>query len=165
MTRIVIFAKAPVAGCAKTRLIPALGPEGAADLARQMLLHTCREAVASGVGPVELCLAAPAGWNEPSPPGVELTEQGSGDLGDRLWRAAERSGPPLIFIGTDCPGLDCECLRAAAERLRTCDAFLHPAEDGGYALIGLNKLDPSLFNGIAWSTDAVARQTIKRIEA
>src|SRR3546814_5806804 len=52
--RIIIFAKAPVPGHAKTRLIPALGPEGAAELARRMLFDTCREALAAGVGPVEI---------------------------------------------------------------------------------------------------------------
>ena len=55
-TRIVIFAKAPVAGLAKTRLIPALGAETAARLARRMLLHTLQEASAAAVGPVELCV-------------------------------------------------------------------------------------------------------------
>jgi len=55
-TRIVIFAKAPVAGLAKTRLIPALGAETAARLARRMLLHTLHEASEAAVGQVELCV-------------------------------------------------------------------------------------------------------------
>ena len=165
MTRIVVFAKAPVPGHAKTRLIPVLGPEGAADLARRMLAFTCREALAAGVGPVEFCLAPHPGWSDPPPPGVELTEQGEGDLGDRLWRTAERAGPPLILIGTDCPDLDRHRLKAAARELHGRDAVLNPTEDGGYALLGLGKLDRSLFTGIAWSTDTVARQTIERIRA
>ncbi|HEY9554022.1 TIGR04282 family arsenosugar biosynthesis glycosyltransferase [Allosphingosinicella sp.] len=163
--RIIIFAKAPVPGHAKTRLIPALGPEGAAELARRMLFDTCREALAAGVGPVELCLAHHLDWDEEIPRGVELTDQGAGDLGDRLWRAARRAETPLLFIGTDCPDLDRKRLKAAAEQLRDHDAILHPAEDGGYALLGLNRLDRSLFTDIAWSTDAVARQTIERIKA
>lgn len=165
MTRIVIFAKVPVPGQVKTRLIPALGADGAADLARRMLFHTCQEALAAKVGPVELCLADHPGWTEAPPAGVMLTAQGEGDLGDRLWRAAERSGPPLLLIGADCPELDRRRLRAATDRLRGCDAFLHPAEDGGYALLGLNRLDRSVFTGIAWSTGAVARETVERIAA
>ena len=165
MTRIVIFAKAPVPGQVKTRLIPALGAGAAADLARRMLLHTCQEALAADVGPVELCLAGHPGWKEAPPTGVTLSAQGEGDLGDRLWRAAERSGPPLLLIGADCPELDRRRLRAAAERLRSCEALLHPAEDGGYVLLGLNRLDKSLFTGIAWSTGTVARATVERIEA
>ena len=163
--RILIFAKAPVASEVKTRLIPALGAEGAAKLARAMLVDTCREAVTAGVGPVELCLAGDPACIPELPEGVALSDQGEGDLGARLWRAAERAGPPLLLIGTDCPGLDRGRLRSAAEELRRHDAFLHPTEDGGYALLGLNRLDESLFTDIAWSTASVARATIGRIEA
>ena len=162
MTRIIIFAKAPVPGEVKTRLIPALGAKGAAELAERMLAATCREAVAAAVGPVELCLSGvPVGI----PAGVGVTDQGEGDLGERLWRAAARADLPLLLIGTDCPGLDRHRLRAAAESLRDHDAFLHPAEDGGYALLGLNRLAPSLFADIAWSTDTVARDTVARVTA
>ena len=162
MTRIIIFAKAPVPGEVKTRLIPALGAKGAAELAERMLADTCREAVAAAVGPVELCLSGvPRGL----PAGVALTDQGEGDLGERLWRAAARAGPPLLLTGTDCPGLDRHRLRMAAEILGGHDALLHPAEDGGYALLGLNKLAPSLFAGMAWSTNTVACDTIARVKA
>ena len=162
MTRIIIFAKAPVPGEVKTRLIPALGAKGAAELAERMLADTCREAVAAAVGPVELCLS---GVPHDIPAGVALTDQGEGDLGERLWRAAARADPPLLLIGTDCPGLDRHRLRAAAECLGSHDAVLHPAEDGGYALLGLNKLAPSLFAGMAWSTNTVACDTIARVKA
>lgn len=165
MTRIVIFAKAPVAGQVKTRLIPALGAEAAADLAAAMLDATCREALAAGVGPVELCLATHPDWTGRPPDGVEATDQGEGDLGERLWRAARRAGTPLLLIGTDCPQLDRQRLRTAAQRLRDHDALLHPAADGGYALLGLNRLDPALFEAMPWSTDAVAAETIARIAA
>jgi rSAM/selenodomain-associated transferase 1 len=164
VTRIVIFAKAPVAGLVKTRLIPALGAEGAADLAAAMLDTTCREALAAGVGPVELCLAGHPEWTG-LPDTVEVTDQGEGDLGERLWRAARRVGAPLLLIGTDCPELDRNRLRAAAQWLRDHDAMLHPAADGGYALLGLNRLDPSLFDAMPWSTDAVAAETSARIAA
>jgi hypothetical protein len=163
--RILIFAKALVAGEVKTRLIPALGAEGAAKLAREMLAETCHEAVAAEVGPVELCLSGDPACIPELPEGVALSDQGEGDLGARLWRAAERVGPPLLLIGTDCPGLDRGRLRSAAEALRHHDAILHPTEDGGYALLGLNRLDPTLFTDIAWSTAGVARATIGRIEA
>lgn len=165
MTRIVIFAKAPVPGHAKTRLIPALGAEGAADLAAAMLAATCREALTAGVGPVELCMAGHPEWTGELPDGVEVTDQGEGDLGDRLWRATERAGPPLLLIGTDCPALDRHRLRDSAQRVHNHDAVLHPAADGGYALLGLNRLDRSLFSAMPWSTDAVAAETIARISA
>ena len=163
MTRIVIFAKAPVAGRVKTRLIPALGAEGAAALARDMLERTVEEALATGL-PVEL-RGDPdaAGWHEPRP-GLALTAQGEGGLGERLARAAA-SARPVLLIGADCLELDRERLRAAAGALDDCDAFIHPARDGGYVLLGLRRFDSSLFEGIDWSTPAVAAQTIARIEA
>lgn len=166
MTRIVIFAKQPVPGRVKTRLIPALGAEGAAALARKMLAATVAEVLATGL-PVEL-------WGEPDAalwhearPGLALTGQGDGDLGVRLARAAERvlAGEPVLLIGADCPELDRGRLLAAADGLEDHDAFLHPARDGGYALLGLRRFDRSLFEGIDWSTSAVARQTATKIEA
>lgn len=165
MTRIVIFAKAPVAGKVKTRLIPALGAQRAADLAERMLGDTCREALAANIGPVELCLEHHPGWKGAIVDGLEISDQGVGDLGKRLWRAAERAGPPLLFIGTDCPALNRHRLRASAEHLATHDCMIHPTEDGGYALLGLIKLDRSLFTDIAWSTPTVAQTTMEKIRA
>jgi rSAM/selenodomain-associated transferase 1 len=165
MTRIVIFAKAPVPGRVKTRLIPALGAEGAAALAAQMLERTIDEALASGLE-VELCGEPdPATWY--GGPSVALSSQGDGDLGQRLHRAAERvlSAGPILLIGADCPALDSHRLRAAALALEHHDAIIHPADDGGYVLLGLRRFDASLFDGIAWSTDAVAKETLARIAA
>ena len=169
--RILVFAKAPVPGRVKTRLIPALGADGAARLAAEMLERTIAEALAAGVGPVELCAdpepAAPE-WREILPEDVELSAQGEGDLGTRLARAARRTieaGECALLIGTDCPGLDRARLRAAAAALETHSAVIHPAEDGGYALLGLGRFDASLFERIAWSTADVAATTIVRIGA
>ena len=165
MTRIVIFAKAPVPGRVKTRLIPALGADGAAKLAAEMLTHTVDEALASGLD-VELCGEPdPIGWYEGSH--VHLSAQGEGDLGKRLHRAAERvlAREPVLLIGTDCPALKRVRLRAAGEALAKHDAVIHPANDGGYVLLGLNRFHPSLFDGVAWSTDADEAQTLKRAAA
>ncbi len=170
-TRILIFAKAPVPGQVKTRLIPAIGAEAAAILAGRMLQRTALEALDSEVGNVELCMDPPSGhpdWMGQVPFDVIPTSQGQGDLGERLARAARRvlaAGERVILIGTDCPELDSERLAAAAAALESHDAVIHPAHDGGYALLGLGRFDDSLFTGIAWSTDAVAAQTIARIAA
>lgn len=166
MTRILVFAKAPVPGRVKTRLIPALGAEGAAGLAREMLAWTIGEALATGL-PTELCGDPDAAeWHE-ARPGLALTSQGEGGLGERLARAARRvlDEEPLLLIGADCPELDRARLSAAAAALEGSDAVFHPAHDGGYALLGLRGFDPSLFEGIDWSTGAVAAQTIARIDA
>lgn len=172
MTRIVIFAKAPVPGRVKTRLIPALGPEGAAALAQTMLEDTIREASAAAVGPVELCTCPAADhpdWHGHLPDGrVALTAQGHGDLGVRMARAAERviaDEGSILLIGTDCPELDRHRLREAILQLKSHDVVLHPAHDGGYPLIGLKRFDRSLFDGIAWGSATVAATTTQRIAA
>jgi rSAM/selenodomain-associated transferase 1 len=171
MIRILIFAKAPVAGKVKTRLIPALGADGAATLAAEMLHRTAGEAAAAALGPVELCADPEPGhpdWRGQIPPGLELSAQGEGDLGQRMAQAARRAineGDLVILIGTDCPDLDRVRLAEAAAALDHHDAIIHPAVDGGYALLGLRRFDPSLFEGIAWSTSTVAAVTITRIEA
>jgi len=170
--RIVIFAKAPVPGRVKTRLIPALGEIGAARLAHKMLLETVREAIAARLSIPELCVdphPAEEDWQGFLPAGhMRITAQGVGDLGARLARAAKRSillGEGVLLVGTDCPGLDAGRLRAAAAALEAHDAVIHPTEDGGYALLGLRRFDPSLFEGVPWSTDRVAGETIARIGA
>lgn len=166
-----IFAKAPVPGRAKTRLIPALGEIGAARLAHRMLLRTVAEAEGAGLAIPELC-ATPHPFDPdwaPFLPKAEIryTDQGEGDLGERLARAAKRIvtlGESVLLIGTDCPQLTARLLRSAAQELESHDAVIHPTLDGGYALLGLRRFDPALFTGIAWSTDKVARTTIGRIK-
>lgn len=157
--RIVIFAKAPVAGQAKTRLIPALGAQGAA------------RPLASGVGPVELCVTpAPDDpvWSGLAPQAtLNWSDQGDGDLGSRMARAAQRAleaGEPVLLMGTDCPELTTARIQAAAASLTVADTTLVPAFDGSYVLLGLNRFDASLFAGIAWSTATVAQETRHRVE-
>lgn len=169
-TRIVIFAKAPVPGKAKTRLIPLLGATGAARLAQKMLAETVIQARAAGLGTPELC-ATPhpddRAWAEFLPADVRLSGQGEGDLGERLGAAAQRvidDGERVLLVGTDCPALDGKRLAEAAAHLERHDAVIYPACDGGYVLFGLARSDPSLFSDIAWSTDTVAATTLARLE-
>lgn len=165
-TRIVIFAKAPRPGQVKTRLIPALGAKGAAQLAGQLLRLTLDEALLSDADSVELC-ASPSS-NDPAwdgvniPEGVSLSAQGSGDLGERMAGAVHRVlrlGEQIILIGTDCPDLNHQRLNQAIAALKTHRAVMFEALDGGYTLLGLQTFDPSLFAQIDWSTDKVSAQT------
>jgi rSAM/selenodomain-associated transferase 1 len=170
--RIIIFAKAPVPGFAKTRLAPLLGAQGAAQLARQMLVSTCVEAGAVHGAIVELCIACAPGqppWSGPLPAGADLlSEQGEGDLGARLARAAERAllqDDRILLIGTDCPELGRERLQRALDALDDHDAFINPAADGGYVLLGLRRYSPAVFSGLEWSGPRVAADTIERLES
>ncbi len=172
IVRVIVFAKAPLPGLAKTRLIPALGADGAARLARRMLDDTLAAAREAKLGPVELCVAPDAGdpsWRQmATAPDIVLTSQGDGDLGARMARAAARTiarGEAALLIGTDCPQMSPHVLRAAALALRDADAILHPSSDGGYVLLGLARFDAQLFTRIAWSTTSVAATTVARIRA
>lgn len=169
-TAIIVFAKAPVAGLAKTRLAPALGAEGAAALAQRMLLHALAQAVDAAIGPVELCAAPdathPALREAAGTYSACLTEQGSGDLGARMHRALTRSlmgYDSALLIGTDAPSLDATVLRDAAQALRDHEAVFVPALDGGYALVGLRRADPRWFFDMTWSHDRVMEVTRERL--
>lgn len=171
-TAVIVFAKAPVPGLAKTRLAPALGEAGAAALAERMLRHALAQATAADVGPVELCAAPdashPALQAAAAEHGVRLTEQGTGDLGLRMHRAFARSlmhHGRVLLIGTDAPSLDAAVLRQAASALQDHDAVFVPALDGGYALVGQRRADPRWFSDMSWSHDRVMENTRERLRA
>lgn len=167
---VLVMAKAPLPGLAKTRLIPALGAAGAAALAARMLRHTLDEALAVGLGPVTLCAAPQAShpaFAEIAREGrITMADQGDGDLGARMQRALERAltaHAGALLIGTDAPALDAAVLRAAHAALTAHDAVLVPAHDGGYVLIGLRRVEPRLFEGMPWSTPQVLALTRERL--
>lgn len=160
LPRVAIFARYPVPGKTKTRLIPAIGKAAAAALHRRLVEHTVAAVQASGL-PYELRMTGAslddfAAWLGRD---VPLVVQGDGDLGERLARVPA----PVILIGSDCPDLTPAHLRRAAQALDDSAAVLGPAADGGYWLLGLARQLPHCFTEISWSTDAVARQTRKRL--
>ena len=177
--QLIVMAKAPVAGAAKTRLIPALGAAGAAALAERLLRQTVAQAVASGLGPVELCVTPDL--DHPvfeelrlRHPAVSLALQADGDIGQRMASALQRhlsgqlqSATPtcacVLLMGTDLPAIDASRLRQAAQALLDHDTVFIPALDGGYGLVGLWQPAPRLFEGIAWSTPQVMHQTLVRL--
>ena len=167
--QIAVLAKAPVPGFAKTRLIPALGAAGAARLQRYLALRTVQTALAADLGPVSL-------WCAPDTrhrffralrvtTGIQCLAQPVGDLGLRMHAVFVKlcSAGPLLLVGTDCPPMTPAHLRRAALALHDgADAVFHPAEDGGYVLVGLRKPHESLFSAMAWSTDQVMADTRAR---
>lgn len=160
LPRIAIFARYPVPGLAKTRLIPAIGAAAAAAVHRQLVEHTVGAAKASGLPYEVRATGAPldafAAWLGED---VALAAQGDGDLGERLARVPA----PMLLIGSDCPDLTATHLREAAQALDDNPAVLGPAQDGGYWLLGLSRAVPHCFSDISWSTDAVATQTRLRL--
>lgn len=171
-SRVAVFAKAPVSGAVKTRLIPALGADGAAALYRTLVKRTLECALAAALGPVELWCAPDATdpfFRECAVGlGVRLASQSEGDLGARMrcaFDAMLAGGGRALLIGSDVPAMTPQYLQAADAALaQGCDAVFGPAEDGGYVLIGLSRVAPELFRGIEWGGPAVMRATRARIE-
>ncbi|MDG5747686.1 TIGR04282 family arsenosugar biosynthesis glycosyltransferase [Qipengyuania sp. XHP0207] len=160
--KLVIFARLPVPGKAKTRLIPALGEEGAARLYARLLNRTMEEARASAL-PIELRVTGGecAAFRSLYGTDLAIRDQGEGDLGERLARI---EGPALV-IGSDCPGLIAPVLKAAADALEERSVVIGPATDGGYYLIGFRERCPWLFADMAWSTPTVFAETLARCAA
>lgn len=167
---VAILARAPIPGQAKTRLIPALGPAGAARLQRWLLQRTVAMVLVADVGPVTLWCAG-----DPRHPdfavcraygAVTVRHQPEGDLGRRMLTAIGESATSsgVLVIGTDCPALTASHLREAADTLQRNDAVVYPAEDGGYVLIGMGEPHACVFSGVDWGSDRVMAQTRERLK-
>lgn len=171
---VAVMAKAPVAGLAKTRLIPLLGAAGAARAQRGFALRTLATARAASTGDVTLWCAPDAAHRFfralARRRGVNTIAQPAGDLGQRMAAAMARHfartpHTPLLIVGTDCPALTPGHLQQAADALQAVEVVLIPAEDGGYVLIGLRRPVPEVFTGVAWSTPQVLAQTRERLQS
>ena len=169
---IALFAKAPLPGHVKTRLVPPLTHEDAARVARASLEDTARFIVP----------AVPYSWTlfldgEADPPirrlaeetGLAIVPQEGEGLGARLKAAFRelraRGASSVLAIGSDSPTLDPERILEAAESLSVCDVAMGPTEDGGYYLIGTREEQESIFEEIPWGSDAAAATTLERARA
>ncbi|HSM81568.1 MAG TPA: TIGR04282 family arsenosugar biosynthesis glycosyltransferase, partial [Nodosilinea sp.] len=168
-TGLMLFTRYPEPGRTKTRLIPHLGPEGAASLQRRMTEHVLAQVTAAAqqlplAVEVHFAGGTPAQMQQWLGPGPTYYPPAAGALGDRLVAAFshsfEQGRPSAIAIGSDCPALGSDHLAATLAALQRVDVVLGPATDGGYYLIGLRQPQPALFQGIAWGTGAVLAQTL-----
>lgn len=171
--RILIFAKAPVAGQVKTRLVPELGKHGALQVYYQLLERAVTTVVSANLCPVQL-------WCAPDTSHaffqqletdflVTLHQQSEGDLGQRMYMASQaalKTADRCILIGTDCPLMDKNYLQQMLNSVSVATPLvMGPAEDGGYVALALSKIHQSLFTGINWGSDEVARVTEERVRA
>ncbi len=164
-TRILIFARAPLAGEVKTRLIPALGKEGAARLQARLLEQILGMALESRLAPVQLWCTPDTThpvFQKAELDGVSLHTQQGDDLGRRMQHALDaalQESTRAVLIGTDCPAMNPDYLSSAIEALRNHDVVLGPAEDGGYVLIGTHRPGIDIYKGVEWGTHRVLQQT------
>jgi rSAM/selenodomain-associated transferase 1 len=170
--RLLVFTRAPRAGKVKTRLIPQLGAQGAADFHACLIHHCLRTVSRAGLCPVEL-------WCAPSHHdpffqhcrehyGVELYDQAEGELGERMHAAlgsALARAESAVLIGTDIPTIEAGDLDEAFQAMQQGkDAVVGPARDGGYYLVGLKQPSRRLFEGIPWGTSTVFQETVSRLQ-
>jgi rSAM/selenodomain-associated transferase 1 len=155
--RLILFARSPRLNAVKTRLARSLTPEHALALHEAMLADQARflESLAGAARSCEVCLD---------------TDQGDGDLGERMERALTRAfeggARRAAILGADAPTLPRALVEAAFGRLRGgADAVIVPAEDGGYLLVGASRPVPLLFRGIPWGTPSVADLTRRAARA
>ncbi len=167
--QLIIFTRYPEPGKTKTRLIPALGAEGAANLQFQMTETTIIKANKLSNMMSLLVEIRFAGGNFQLMKNwlgsdLKYQEQGTGNLGERITRAFESAFNQgmkyVVIIGTDCPSLTPGMMLQAFAKLTQSDVIIGPATDGGYYLIGLKKIIPELFQGINWGTSVVLSQTV-----
>lgn len=165
-TSICVFFKPPRAGEVKTRLIPAVGADGAASLAEAFFRDTwsCVETL---------------NWANPIVAGTELLGsrdlprsatpvwlQGDGNLGtrmERILRRALQQTPFAMAIGADSPGMPSGLLDQAHDAIKMADAVIGPCEDGGFYLLGVRECPPGLLDGIPWSQSGTFASTLKRL--
>ena len=176
-SRLMVFCKAPEAGQVKTRLSASFEGRGmdgnqiAARIHEHLVLHILRRILKNNVAPVQL-------WCSPNKDhpffqkckkefGLELKDQGQGDLGERMSSAYDetlQSNDSVVVIGTDCPMLNSATIEQAFALLHKNEcSVIGPAEDGGYFLLGLSETQPEIFNDISWGSSRVHSETLKKL--
>ena len=165
------FAREPVVGSVKTRMIPHLSPQQACDLHRELVLWTATTLVGARLGPVEMAVAGEEGdalFEACRGLGVAaLVRQRGADLGERMYNALAAGlarFERVVLVGSDCPAIDAAYLGQALAALEGAEVVLGPAADGGYVLIGARRVSPAMFRGIAWGTAVVFAETTRRLD-
>jgi len=167
--RLLLFAKRPRLGKVKTRLCPPLVPQQALALYRAFLEDQIRFLRSQADRrEVEICYDGPV--DDERYAELRLSDQGAGNLGERLARATERTHAEgvgaVVVIGVDSPTLPVSRVDQAFEALRgQDDCVLQPSVDGGYVLVGLRRPAPALFQGISWGSEKVFAQSCRGAHA
>ncbi len=166
--RLLIFTKAGIPGQVKTRLIADLGVAQATRVHDVLLQHLSQQVRQLRGVDIQMCCAPTATHSYFSNFHWRKQDQQGGDLGERMFNALRHAlgeAEKVVLVGSDCPGLTASYISRAFYLLDYAEGVLGPAEDGGYALIGLKCVDRTLFEGISWGGESVLEQTLQRIDA
>ncbi|MCP4452563.1 MAG: DUF2064 domain-containing protein, partial [Planctomycetes bacterium] len=172
--KLIIFTRYPEPGRTKTRLISALGAQGASDLHREMTewtVRTARQAREPGLMDIEICYTGgdEKGMRDWLGANLGYSQQVGHDLGERMARAFRfgfnEGYERIVLVGTDCPELTVEIIERAFQAVEQYDVVIGPVHDGGYYLVGMTHLFPQLFTGIPWGTETVLQMTLDTIKS
>jgi len=159
---IILFARAPAPGCAKTRLAARLGHERAAELHTAFVWDALEMlASLSGAADIELHTdISTDAWTEAK---VSRSLQSDGDLGWRMYHALEKAlrggRPQAMIVGSDAPTLPASHVgRLLAS---PADVAIGPSEDGGYYAIACRRTHPEMFQGVRWSEPQALADTVR----
>jgi rSAM/selenodomain-associated transferase 1 len=189
--RLLVFAKSPVLGAAKTRLQPLLPKEFSLALHCQLLKTVLKQWSESAICPIDCWIAGDEDTfvekiindDALNLPTLPIYQQKGQDLGERLAHGIEATFSDVnhnkttsnidkkkyenvkgvFVVGTDCPSLDAQYLQTACLRLQQYDAVIGPADDGGYVLLGIKIPNAKLFKDIDWGGSSVFEQTLSRL--
>ena len=165
-TCVCVFLKPPVAGTVKTRLVPAVGPDGAAALAEAFFHDTwdCVQSLDWAVPIVASTELPQASFLRQE--NYEIWLQGEGDLGARIEKILAQALTQTHFavaLGADSPGIPKRLLEEAHRKLQTADAVLGPCEDGGFYLLGIRRCPSQMLANLPWSQDTTFASTLDRL--
>jgi rSAM/selenodomain-associated transferase 1 len=167
--RLLVFAKAPLAGEVKTRLQPQFTPQQSAAIHRCLVEHCLATVNTLADTVIELWVGSEHPWwaELAAAYPLELHYQQGADLGERMASAFQQALPmadKVVVIGTDCPFIDVGYLQQAFQQLDKQELVIGPADDGGYVLLGMKQPQPSLFQRISWGSDEVLQQTLQQAQ-
>ncbi len=170
-TKILVFTKPPITGKCKSRLVPALGEKGAAQLQARLLKKIITELVEFNLCAFEIWQTEPTScfadlFVNKDVSVVVHTQQGN-TLGERMSNAMQQTLQDVsrvIIIGSDCILYSKPYIKMAISCLNTESLVIGPAADGGYVLIGANQYYPAIFENISWGSSCVFQQTILKAQ-
>jgi len=171
-----LMAKYPELGKVKTRLAAQIGDPGALRVYTQLLQLIVEKIRRFDSERFQTTIFVAQSkmvekFRSQYPGAHQYEKQISGDLGERMQSAlrrliARKGIKRAVLIGADIPDLSVELIEKGAEALKRCDVVFGPTHDGGYYLIGMNRLIPELFKGIDWGTKTVlaeSRRCVKQL--
>ncbi len=162
---LIIFARKPELGKAKTRLAATVGNKKALEIYFRLLTHT--KLITENL-PCDKYVFLTHEQDDNFWNGFNAEIQKDETLGEKMQHAFsllfKKGYENVLIIGTDCPGITTEIVADGFKKLKTQDVVIGPAEDGGYYLLGMNKLQTDLFKDISWSSERVRQQTIDKLK-